>query len=310
MALFAVVFFGYFVHLIEPNSFPTWFDGIWWAIITASTVGYGDYVPETFLGRFTGILLVMTGAGFLASYFVALATAAVSKQNDYIQGKFRYKGSDHIVVIGWNERSREILRTICSYENSVPVTLIDETLEENPLPDKQLHFVKGRANRDEVLLKANIEKSRKVIITADQNKDELNADMNSILTLLAIKGLNPDVPCIVEILTSEQTANAKRAGADEVVQTNMLTSFVMINSLTSQEMVTSFLGLLSQLDERKLSFHPASIELIGKSFVEINERLMQDGVLLLGVKRGEETVVNPPHPFIITENDFLIVLMN
>lgn len=310
MALFAVIFFGCFAHLIEPESFPTWFDGIWWAIITASTVGYGDYVPETFVGRITGILLVMFGAGFLASYFVALATAAVSKQNDYIQGKFHFKGSDHIVVIGWNERSKELLRTVCSLENSLSVTLIDETLEENPLPNKNLHFVKGRASRDETLIKANIEKARKVIITADQNKDELNADMNSILTLIAIKGLNAEVPCIVEILTNEQVTNAKRAGADEIVQSNLITSFVMINSLTSQDLVTSFMDLLSQLDKRRLTIQPAPVDFMNYTFTDINLKLMEDGILLLGIKRGEETMVNPLHPFIIQENDLLIVITN
>jgi voltage-gated potassium channel len=73
-----------------------------------------------------------------------------------------------------------------------------------------------------------------VLITADQNKDELHADMNTVLTLLAIKGLNPDVHCVVEILTAEQLANAKRAGADEIIQSNVITSSVMMNCLDSE----------------------------------------------------------------------------
>lgn len=310
IALLVVFIFGWLVHLIEPKSFPSLADGIWWAIITASTVGYGDFVPATPLGRFAGVILIMTGAGFLASYFVALATAAVTKQNDFLEGKVAYKGKDHIIVIGWNERSREILNTICSRKDAAYVTLIDETLQYNPLPHKNLHFIQGRANRDEVLIKANIYSARKVIITADQNKNELHADMNSILTLLAIKGLNQKLPCIVEILTAEQSENAKRAGADEIIQTNLLTSFVMINSITSQELVNSFLGLLNQLDQRKLTFQPASEELINQSFLQLSQTLIFEGILLLGIKRGEETILNPPHPFIVLSEDQLIVIMN
>lgn len=310
IALLVIFIFGWLVHIIEPYNFPKLADGIWWAIITASTVGYGDFVPETALGRFTGVVLIMTGAGFLASYFVALATAAVTRQNDFLEGKVAYKGADHIIVIGWNERSREILNTICSSKSNHYVTLIDETLEYNPLPHKNLHFIQGRANRDEVLLKTNIHSARKVIITADQNKNELHADMNSILTLLAVKGLNPKLPCIVEILTAEQSENARRAGADEIIQTNLLTSFVMINSITSQELVNSFLGLLNQLDKRKLTFQPASEEIINQSFQHLSQMFIVEGILLLGIKRGEETIVNPPHPFIVAGEDQLIVIMN
>ncbi len=63
-----------------------------------------------------------------------------------------------------------------------------------------------------------------MIITADPNKDEMLADIHTIVTLLAVKGLNPAVKCIVEILTSEQVKNASRAGADEIIRTNLLIS--------------------------------------------------------------------------------------
>lgn len=310
IALFTIFSFGLFLHLLEPEEFPTLFDGIWWAIITTSTVGYGDYVPETVLGRLAGIALILTGAGFLATYFVTLATVAVTKQNEFMEGKATFSGKNHIIVIGWNERSREILHTLCSNDKNLSIALIDETLETNPLPNLNVHFIQGRSNLDDILIKANIFDAYKVIITADPNKGELQADMGSIVTLLAVKGLNRDVQCIVEILTSEQVANAKRAGADEVVQTNILTSFVMINSITSQELVTSFLDLLNQLDKRNLTFKPATPDLVDMTFMDLSHLLMKEGILLLGIKRGEETVLNPPHPFTIIHQDQLIVIMN
>lgn len=308
IALFMIFSFGLIVHLLEPKQFPTWFEGVWWAIITTSTVGYGDYTPKTVVGRLAGIALILTGASFVATYFATLATVAVTKQNDVLNGKVAYKGKKHIIIIGWNERSREILRALCSNNKNQAFTLIDETLKSNPLPHMNVHFIQGRSNLDDVLIKANVFEASKVIITADPGKGEYQADMWTILTLLAIKGLNSNIQCIVEILMSEQIANAKRAGADEIVQTNILTSFVMINSISSQEFVTSFLDLLQQLDKRKLTFQSASPDFIDKTFMELCQLLVLDGILLLGVKRGEEVILNPSHPFTIISTDQLIVI--
>ena len=169
---------------------------------------------------------------------------------------------------------------------------------------------KDAPNLDKVLIKANIATAKKIIITADQNKDEHQADMNTILTLLAVKGLNPQIESIVEILTYEQIANAKRAGADEIIQTNMLTSFVMLQSITSQDMLTSFLDLIYQLTEKKLIYQMCGTHEFEKDYTTVGSRYMNEGKVLLGVKRGGATILNPPRPFLIEKNDQLIISWN
>lgn len=307
IAISSMVIFGTLVHFIEPNTFPTIFDGIWWAIITASTVGYGDYVPTTIIGKIAGSLLILTSAGFLSSFFITLAATAVTRQNDRLEGKVKFKGKDHLIIIGWNERSREIIYSITNNENILSISLIDESLSKNPLPDR-VHFVQGRPSQDEVLIKAGIETAKKMIITSDPTKDEIQADMNTILTLLAVKGLNPHIETIIEILTKEQVANANRAGADEIIQTNILTSFVMLQSIKSQDMVTSFLELLYQLSEEKITFREVMNEDLEKNYMDIGIRLLREGKILMGVKRGEATILNPPEPFIIEKHDQLIII--
>lgn len=212
-----------------------------------------------------------------------LATATVTRQNAYFEGKVAFKGMGHLIIIGWNERSREIIDHLSNGGPNKQIILIDETLESNPMPSK-LHFVKGRANLDETLIKANIFKAEKVLITSDQHKDELHADMFSILTLLTIKGLCPSVHCIVEVLTTEQMANAKRAGADEIIQSNVLTSFVMVNSITAKRKIPSIIELLRQLDGGKLTLSAAADNLIGKSFKEASSLLLAEGILIVGIK--------------------------
>ncbi|MFT8320101.1 MAG: ion channel [Bacillus sp. (in: firmicutes)] len=309
ISILIITSFGLAITFIEPNKFPTFFDGIWWAIITTSTVGYGDYVPGTILGKLTGIALIFTGVGFISTYFVALATAAVSKQNAFMEGRSTFKGKNHILIIGWNERSKALIYSLLNEQTQAAITLIDASLKTNPLSES-IHFIHGNPNLDSTLLQANVTDADKVMITADQSKDELQADMSSILTLLAVKGLNPRIPCIVEILKTEQVSNAKRAGADEIIETNSLTSFVMHSSLSSQDTMIAFLDLLTQFREKKLEILPLqNLNIQAKQeFAALSTQLLRKGNLLLGVKRGEKTFFNPESSFIIEVTDELIVI--
>lgn len=307
IALLVFLTFGILIHLLEPETFPSVFEGIWWAIITASTVGYGDYVPQSFLGRVTALFLILVGVGFVSSYFGTLAAAAVTKQDAFSEGKVPFKGKNHIIIIGWNERSKELISKLTNTSYPPMIILIDETLEANPVKSRFVHFIQGKGHVDETIMKSDIEHAEKVLITADRGNDELQADMNSILTLLTIKGLCSQVKCIVEILTAEQVINAKRAGADEVIQSNKLTSVFMLNSLHSNGD-----GLLSkvvhQLQESRLSSYQADEKEIGKSFTEVSLECHSQYMLLVGIQRGDDTWLHPSHTLKIEENDQLLII--
>lgn len=57
---FLLLFFGQLIVLLEPKQYHTIFDGIWWALITVSTVGYGDFVPQTMPGQVAGMALILS----------------------------------------------------------------------------------------------------------------------------------------------------------------------------------------------------------------------------------------------------------
>ncbi|MFC4323440.1 potassium channel family protein [Litchfieldia salsa] len=309
MIIILVTFlFGSMIHLIEPYNFPTIFDGIWWAIVTTSTVGFGDFVPTSITGRAVAILLILVGTGFVTIYFVTLSTAAVTNQNAYIEGKISYHGNQHIIIIGWNERVKETISQIKEIDPQMDIILIDETLETNPFPSNHFHFIRGKPFNDEVLIKAKAEEASTILITSDQSKDEVQADMSAVLTLLAVKGINPHIYSIIEILTFNQVKNAERAGADEIIQTNKLTSSVMINSLVSHGMSNALSQMLDQLRGSKLTYLEITFDLVGKTFGECSRLLLQEKKLLIGIKRGGQTMVNPDFNIEIEKQDKLLVI--
>ena len=79
---FLVVFGGALLTLLEPETVKGDAGaGMWWAIVTATTVGYGDVVPATLPGRALAVLLMIVGVG-LVSVVSASVTSYLVKQDD------------------------------------------------------------------------------------------------------------------------------------------------------------------------------------------------------------------------------------
>jgi len=63
----------------EGRDVSTW-DGVWWAMTTMTTVGYGDISPQTHLGRAIAVVVMLVGIGFIAVLTAALAQRFVAEE--------------------------------------------------------------------------------------------------------------------------------------------------------------------------------------------------------------------------------------
>lgn len=61
-----VMVFASVIHFAEPENFTSIPIGIWWALVTMTTVGYGDRVPNTSVGYMFGCLCVISGVLVIA----------------------------------------------------------------------------------------------------------------------------------------------------------------------------------------------------------------------------------------------------
>lgn len=68
-----VVVAGIAISETDPARFPNAWRGLWWGVVTVTTVGYGDTFPTSNLGRVVAGLLMLVGIGFLG-----LVTASVA----------------------------------------------------------------------------------------------------------------------------------------------------------------------------------------------------------------------------------------
>lgn len=81
---------GLLVTYLEP-SINNLEDGIWWAVVTVTTVGYGDISPETTFGRIIAMILMLVGIGTLGMVTGSIATYFVSeKEKNTLPPAVRY----------------------------------------------------------------------------------------------------------------------------------------------------------------------------------------------------------------------------
>ena len=67
-------------RIVEPETFPTLTDALWWALVTMSTVGYGDISPATDAGKFVAVPLLVGGITVFGVLTANLASVMVREQ--------------------------------------------------------------------------------------------------------------------------------------------------------------------------------------------------------------------------------------
>ena len=70
---------GLLMMVIDRDNYPTLGSGLWWAMQTTTTVGYGDNVPTTVGGRLLASLLMLFGIGFLTVITAAITSTFVAR---------------------------------------------------------------------------------------------------------------------------------------------------------------------------------------------------------------------------------------
>ena len=81
----------------DPANFPTYWTGLWWAVTTVTTVGYGDVAPITAAGRLVAVCLMFVGIGCFAFMTAVAASAIVISEEQEIESEAK------AILVGMDE---------------------------------------------------------------------------------------------------------------------------------------------------------------------------------------------------------------
>ncbi|MFQ3621147.1 MAG: potassium channel family protein [Spirochaetales bacterium] len=300
------VFFGFLIVSaavmvwIEHRSndqFRTFFDGLWWSIITFSTTGYGDKVPSSVSGKILAIFTVFFGIGATTLLSGTLASFLVDRNTKARRGLMEYKKlKNHLIICGWKEDMEEILLDILRVSpdldagDIVIISNIEpekvEALKDRPLL-KGLKFVRGDYFAETSLARANIKGAKKVLVLADtlESTAPSEVDSKTVMTVLTIKALSKDVYICAEILDKKYESYLRHAQCDEILFSREFSRRVLANTSATNGMSHIIYELLSQEKSRsRIVTRPIPSEYIGKTYGEF-KKIFQDQMrqILIGI---------------------------
>ncbi len=287
--------FVYFELPAKPEL--GWLDGLWWSIVTVTTVGYGDYFPTTIGGRFVvAAPLMFFGIGLLG-YVVSLATTAlVEARSKELRGMLPVTFKNHVVIFNFPgvakiERVIDELRHDEEFGTGHDFVLVDEELHELPpeLVRRQIHFVRGVPSRDDTLQRANIDHATHAIVLARRSNDPQSDAQNLIITL-AIEARTRSVRTTVECVEVSAQELLRKAGCDSIVCLARFDAHFIGNEVLQPGMQAVIDGLMSTSKTQQLCLSSAPES--ARTYGELVVACRTQGHTPLGILRGVETMLN------------------
>ncbi len=182
-------------HNDKINGF---FDALWWWVVTSTTVGYGDIVPVTPVGRVVAMFAILTGF-YLYTNFVALVAESVHEFTErHAKGRVPVTIKGHILICEYTAMADELIQGLPSIDElkDVPVVVATDLVGQNPYP--QHLYVSGVPINPAVLKQANCAHASMVFIFA--NFRFADPDVKTLHIASRVREQNPGAAIFVEMV--------------------------------------------------------------------------------------------------------------
>ncbi|MBP2636122.1 MAG: TrkA-N domain protein [Firmicutes bacterium] len=285
----------------------TFYDAVYFTVVTIATVGFGDIVPKTPAGRLFTCLFIIVGVGLAYYTFMLVISLSIEgRLKDFFGRKKmnrRIAGlNNHIIVCGAGKVGGNVIRRLQEENQNFVVIEKDVQLYEE-LCEQKILTLHGDATLDEVLLQAGVKRA-KGLITA------LSHDADNVYVTLTGKSLNPDMTIVARADRPEAEEKLSRAGATTVIFPSVMGGRQMVSAMIKPVIMdfveNLFYNQELHLDIAEVKVHAAS-PLVGKNFIENDIKGRFDSIVV-AIKRDEKLITNPPGTQVIQAGDIMIVL--
>ncbi|MFC7136636.1 NAD-binding protein [Halobaculum litoreum] len=218
---------GAFALADEFTNITTVTDAVYFSVVTASTVGYGDVTPTSPVAKwFAMSALVLNVAAFavaLGVLFTPLIEARLTNALGRMTDSDIDLLADHVIVLGHGELTEPLIDELIDAGADFLVVTPDEAVARALRDREGVRVLTADPSDEETLQRAKVGEARAVVAAT-------NNDAEDALSILTARQLNPEVTIVAAATERENVNKLKRAGANTVISPATIGGHLIVES--------------------------------------------------------------------------------
>jgi len=309
LLFFIVSTAGIAIYVFEERTNPninSIFDALYWALITISSVGYGDISPVTPAGRIVSMLIIISGIAMISFVTSVIVSAFSEKLSELKENRIIEdinKSKEFIIICGYGQMTRMFLKNSSISDFDYVIIEKDENQVEQGIKEGY-KIIRDDASKYDVISKFNVNYSKITLLALT------GSDINNIYITLNAKSISRNIKVIARASNQDMQKKYKLAGVDHIILPNTVANRMLVFAITQPAMYKATYSMLigqnlAQLDEISTIEHS---KLIGKRIEDIDFKSFK--LLFIGFQCGRknEFIFNPPKRLDIRKGDILLVM--
>lgn len=253
-------------------------DVVYFTMISVTTTGFGDIAPVSDRSRLIESVLVTPVRVAVIFIFVGTAYSFVIKRTweKWQMSRIQQRLNGHIVVLGFGTSGAEAVRELIARgTDPAQIVVIDQSDESLARAEAMgCNILHADAARDETLKDVHIDRACSAIVSAGR-------DDTSILIVLTIRHLAPDVPISVVVRAADNELLARQAGASTVINPVSFAGLLLAGSCQGPHISSYLADLASSSGRVMLTERAVRPDEVGKALRDITDglgvRIYRDG---------------------------------
>lgn len=308
-AAFSLIALVVLIHWLDRDGLVDHYDGeisfldvVYFTMISITTTGFGDIAPISDRSRLVEAIIVTPIRILVLFIFIGAAYTYVIKRGweKWRMARIQSKLSNHIVVLGYGVSGSEAVAELIARGTDPHCIVVMDTDPERLAAAEEIgcNVIEADATRDEHLMAVRIDKARTVLVSAGR-------DDASILIVLTVQHLAPDVPVSVVIRAADNELLARQAGADNVINPVRFTGLLLAGSAQGAH-IADYLSDLASVDGHvQLVERPVGRDEIGRTFAS----LASGGIGLRIYREGEPLYFHEARTTTLREGDVVVEIV-
>jgi len=310
LLFFITITAGIAIYVFEEQkneNINSLFDALYWALITISTVGYGDISPVTTEGRVVSMAIIITGIAMISFVTSVIVSAFSEKLTELKENRIVEeinKNEEFMIICGYGQMTRMFLKHYAVEYNRRYIVIDHDKEKVEEAIKEGYSIIHEDASRHDVIAKFNTDYAKITLLALT------GSDIANIYITLNAKALSPKIRVITRATTDKIAKKCKLAGADSVVMPSLIANRMLFSAITQPVMYKAIYAILTgqhlaQLDEVNLTYHQ---KLIGKKIETLNFK--EHKLLCIGLQVGvsREFVFNPSMQTSLEKGDILLIM--